>query len=231
MTARLGSLPARRLSPWLLVASVQFFVCEFLVAGTWRGRYSYRENYVSDLMVPFCGPDGSDPCSRTAVVFRASVVLVGLAFLVAAWAWRGIGAIGSAGAAYLSVAGLGAVVTGVARPDTSWIVHSVGATLFFLFGSLACVTIALSARDVVSGALSSAVPSISGWIGATLVCGVVGAASYFCYSYGWDGGLGIGGMERLGGYATVLGFVGCMQIVRCIGAIVPGVASVGGRDG
>ncbi len=70
---------SKRTPLYLTVAVLQLFVVEFLVAGTWRGHYSYSANFISDLGVPFCGTDGNAPCSKTSLLMDASFVVTGLA--------------------------------------------------------------------------------------------------------------------------------------------------------
>ncbi|MDV7083433.1 DUF998 domain-containing protein [Rhodococcus sp. IEGM 248] len=195
---------SKRTPLYLTVAVLQLFVVEFLVAGTWRGHYSYSANFISDLGVPFCGTDGNAPCSKTSLLMDASFVVTGLAYMVAAVLWHRIERVlPPAPVVFLVVAGIGGVVVGLAPSNTHWELHSLGATLFLIFGSLFTLTTALTVRPRISGPATY----------LALALGVLGLVGYFCFTYSWDLGLGVGGIERVAAYSAILGFVVCVHLV------------------
>lgn len=209
MTARVVEAP-RRTPLYLTLVSLQFFVSEFLVAGTWRGHYSYSSNFISDLGVPFCGVDGTAPCSRTSLLINASFVVIGLSYLIAAVLWFKIERVlPLVPTVFLVVSGIGGVVVGFAPSNTLWELHSLGATLFFIFGSLFAVTVSLTVWSLVAGAVKY----------CALILGVLGLVGYFCYTYSWNLGLGVGGIERVAAYSTILGFVACVWLTAQVKSV------------
>lgn len=202
------------------------FVVEFLVAGTWRGHYSYSANFISDLGVPFCGTDGNAPCSKTSLLMDASFVVTGLAYMVAAVLWHRIERVlPPAPVVFLVVAGIGGVVVGLAPSNTHWELHSLGATLFLIFGSLFTLTTALTVGPRISGPATYLALALGG------VLGLVGG--YFCFTYSWDLGLGVGGIERVAAYSAILGgFVVCVHLVTQLQSVRhSAVARVGDSAG
>lgn len=189
---------------YLTLAAFQFFVCEFLVAGSWRGNYSYSTNYISDLGVPYCGMLGTVQCSTSAVAMNASFVVLGLAIVVGA-AWAYANKLGPVIAwVFLVISGTGMVVAGVARSNTLWEAHSLGASLYLVFGGVSALTIGVSVWPVTTSRVKH----------LAVVLGVVGIASYFCYLYSWNLGLGTGGIERASAYSAILGFVGSVYLLN-----------------
>ncbi len=193
-----------RIPLYLALAAFQFFVCEFLVAGSWRGSYSYSTNFISDLGVPYCGARGSIPCSQSAVVMNASFVVLGIAIVVGA-VWAYANDVGPVIAwLFLVLSGLGIVVAGIARSNTLWELHSLGASLFLIFGGVSAMTIGISVWPATTSRLKYvAVP-----------LGVVALVAYFCYTYTWNLGLGTGGIERASAYSAILGFVGSVYLLN-----------------
>jgi len=186
----------------LVLGALQFFVCEFLVAGSWRGDYSYSQNFISDLGVPYCG-NADRPCSTSSVLLTISLVVLGVA-LVAAAVWVRLAApTPPVGSMFLAVAGVGSGIAGVAHSNTNWPLHSLGATLFMIFGSCAVLTVGLSGcvlrRNVVSM--------------LTAPLGLLGLIGYFCYVNNWQLGLGPGGIERVSAYSVIIGFVCAVAMV------------------
>ncbi len=195
---------AERIPLYLSLAAFQFFVCEFLVAGSWRGTYSYSDNFISDLGVPYCGAQGTIPCSQSAVVMNASFVVLGMAIVVGA-AWAYANKLGPAIAwLFLVVAGIGMVVAGIARSNTLWEAHSLGASLFFIFGGVSALTIGVSVWPETTSRARYAV----------IAFGVAALVAYFCYTYKWNLGLGTGGIERASAYSAILGYVSSVYLLN-----------------
>ena len=219
---------AERLPQILIWAVLQFLVCEFLVTGSWRGDYSYGRNMISDLGVPYCGPQGTEPCSTSWALMNGSMILVGLAFVVAAvWVRRTSQPL--AGAVFLAVSGIGAVLVGSVPSNSHWPVHSLGASLFLLFGGCFAITIGLSSigSRPTRGSFASLTYPVAPWLAALF--GFTAVAGYFCYTNNWDLGLGSGGMERVSAYSVLLGFVCIMwrekQIRRATRSVRTGPAA------
>lgn len=188
----------RRYAPWIWMgAAVQVLIVEFLVAGSWRGNYSYSYNFISDLGVPFCGPQGADPCSSTAVLLNGSFLVVAAAYISMAILWRHRLRPYPLASAFAVVAGAGIAIVGLVPSNSIWALHSLGATLFFVFGSL--FTLLCCTAGVRAGIRGAGI--------AGQVIAVVGLAGFFSYTYSWDLGLGTGGIERVAAYGALLGFV------------------------
>ncbi len=184
-----------RIGYWAGISVLQLILCEFVVSATWRGLYSYRTNFVSELGVPFCGPSGNWPCSNLYVLMNASIALFGVALAVAALAWLVTGVLDARSAVLLWIAGAGAVVAGVVDQASQYDLHSFGATVMFIVGSLGIIvagghrTLPRSTRVAVTtlGAIA---------LGATVL-----------YLGGHSFGLGIGTVERVVVYAVLVAVV------------------------
>lgn len=184
-----------RIGYWAGLSVVQLFVFEFVVAATWRGLYSYRTNFISELGVPFCGPTGNWPCSKLYVLADVSIALVGVALVVAAVAWMVTGVLDVRGGVLLAVAGLGAVVAGSINQGLNYSVHSFGATLMFVVGSLGLIV--AGGHRSLHGSVRITVTTL-GWIGL---------AASLCFIGGHNFGLGIGTIERVVVYAILVATV------------------------
>jgi hypothetical membrane protein len=187
----------------LAVSALQFFLCEFLVAGSWRGAYSYTQNFISDLGVPYCGPHGNTPCSTSSVLLTVSFIVVGGSLLVAALWIRAAASTPPVASVFMGIAGIGAVIVGVVHSNANWPLHSLGASLLLIFGSCAALTVGLSG-SLLRGNLVSLL---------TAPLGFLGLVGYFCYVNNWHLGLGPGGIERVSAYAVIAGFVAAVSLV------------------
>ncbi|MDI9927135.1 MULTISPECIES: DUF998 domain-containing protein [unclassified Rhodococcus (in: high G+C Gram-positive bacteria)] len=180
---------------WAGLSVVQFVLVEYIVSATWRGLYSYRNNYISELGVPFCGPTGNWPCSQLYVLLNASMVLFGVAIAAVGASWYIVRRIDGRAASFFLVAGAGATTAGVINQGVNYPIHSFGATAFFIFGNFGLV---------VAGGHRSLPRGIRIVVTAL---GAVGLAGYFAYMSGHEFGLGIGSMERIATYALLVGIV------------------------
>ncbi|MDV8023466.1 DUF998 domain-containing protein [Rhodococcus sp. IEGM 1330] len=180
---------------WAGLSVVQFVLVEYIVSATWRGLYSYRNNYISELGVPFCGPTGNWPCSQLYVLLNASMVLFGVAIAAVGGSWYIVRRIDGRAASFFIVAGAGAITAGVVNQGVNYPIHSFGATAFFVFGNFGLV---------IAGGHRSLRRSIRIVVTAL---GAVGLAGYFAYMSGHEFGLGIGSMERIATYALLVGIV------------------------
>jgi hypothetical membrane protein len=199
--------------PGILIAgALQFFMCEFLVAGSWRGYYSYSHNFISDLGVPYCGQHGDMPCSSSAVLMNISLFVFAAALLVGAWWIDRSAPLPRVGVLFLALAAAGAVLVGLIHANTNWALHSMGASMLLIFGGCAALTYGLS-----DGIRHRNVASV---VSAPL--GVLALAGYFCYDNSWQLGLGPGGIERVSAYSVILGFVFTVAMISSSRRTVPG---------
>lgn len=184
-----------RIGYWAAISMVQVFVVEFIVSATWRGLYSYRTNFISELGVPFCGPSGNWPCSKLYVIMNFSIALLGVAMVVAALAWMVTGVLDPRGGVLLTIAGGGAGVAGVFNQGLNYPIHSYGATLLFIIGSLALI-------------VAGGHPTLHRPIRITVTTlGTVALASALFYIGGHHFGLGIGTVERITVYSIIAGCI------------------------
>ncbi|MGA9871727.1 MAG: DUF998 domain-containing protein [Rhodococcus sp. (in: high G+C Gram-positive bacteria)] len=184
-----------RIGYWAGVSVVQLLVVEFVVAATWRGLYNYRNNFISELGVAFCGPSGNWPCSNLYVLMDASIAAFGIAIAVAALSWMVTGVLDVRGGVLLAVAGAGAVVAGVVNQGINYGIHSFGATLMFVVGSLGLI---------VAGGHRSLRRTIR-MVVTTL--GAVALVASLLFIGGHSFGIGIGAVERIVAYSILAGIV------------------------
>jgi hypothetical membrane protein len=177
--------------PLLLVGGVQFIIA-LIVAEAIYQSYSTSTNYISDL-----GVLGKP----SAVIFNPSIILLGAVSIIAAYFVKkhfGLGKIGY----FFVVAGAGTLTVGVFPENTFLVqgipvIHAVAALLAFFIGGIAAVSAYRYTKppfniiSVVLGAVS------------------LTASALFFVTYNMGSlGLGIGGMERMIAYPTLLWIVG-----------------------
>ncbi len=176
----------------MFVGSVQFAIM-LIVAEAIYANYSVSSNYISDLGV------WSKP---SAVVFNPSIILFGILTMLGAYCFyrsskmRGF-------CVMLGLAGLGGLGVGVFPEDTFLVsgfpvFHGIFALLSFLFGALAAIG---SSYRAVRGPFR--VLSILLGVGSLLAL----AFFFLTASVGYLG-LGVGGMERMVTYPTLLWTLG-----------------------
>lgn len=184
-----------RIGRWAGLFMVQFLVVEWVVSATWRGNYSYRFNYISELGVPFCGPDGYLPCSSMYVAANVSIVVLGVSLAVAAVSWFALGVLDIRSTAFFVVSGIGGVTAGSISEAVNYQIHSFGAALLFVSANVALVFAA-------GGRL---VPRPHRY--AVTALGALGLLAYFMYMGGHQFGMGIGALERIIAYSVIAGMV------------------------
>lgn len=184
-----------RLGYWAAVSMVQVLVVEFVVSATWRGLYSYRTNFISELGVAFCGPTGNWPCSKLYVLMNASITVLGVSMVLAAFAWMATGVLDPRGGVLLTIAGGGAGVAGVFNQGLNYPIHSFGATLLFVVGSLALVV--AGGHHTLRRPIRITVTTL----------GTVGMSAALFFIGGHHFGLGIGAIERISVYSIIIGCI------------------------
>lgn len=184
-----------RIGYWAGLSVVQFLAVEFIVSATWRGLYSYRTNFISELGVPFCGPTGSWPCSKLYVLADVSIAAFGIALVLAALAWLVTGVVDLRGGILLLVAGLGAVVGGVVNQGLNYEVHSFGATVFFVVASAGLIV--AGGHRTLRRKVRLTVTALGG----------LGLTASLCFISGHSFGLGVGAVERVVVYSILVGTI------------------------
>jgi hypothetical membrane protein len=196
-----AAAPKRRIRTggvvWAL--SVQFFVAQAVVQSAWTTPFSLAHNYISDLGNTTCGlyPRGAGRyvCSPWHAGMNASFVLQGLIMAAGMMLVRTAFPAGMArlaGSFLLVAAGLGNVAVGLFPEDVNIRGHELGAAVFFVFGNAAMIALGVALGR------SRRRPALAFY---SLVSGVVGESSTWLFIAGHDGGLGVGGMERVAAYA------------------------------
>jgi len=152
----------------LLLGSLQFLIC-MSVAETLYPNYSRAENYISDL-----GMGG------TALLFNVSIVLAGIAALIAAYfLFRASGKLLLP--ILLALCGIGAMGVGI-FPENAGSMHTTSAFVAFFFGALAALASAKSAPAPISYFFA--------------LLGIVSLAALALFLSHNTFSLGAGGMER-----------------------------------
>jgi hypothetical membrane protein len=163
---------SHRAASLVLLASVQYFVVEAVVAAAWHPPYSWGGDYVSDLGVADRSPLHG--------LMNASFIAQGLILITAALLLR------VAASVPLAVSGVGMVLVGLVPGSveaTYGSLHGLGAGLAIIGGNLASTLTGLRGRGPYA------------WF--SLVCGLVGLVSFVLFVTDVDFGLGKGAVERL----------------------------------
>jgi hypothetical membrane protein len=185
-----------------LVGTLQYIVCQFVVATAWPTPYSLHDNFISDLGNTVCGPfavphgASIQVCSPEHAVMNASFVAIGILTLVGAVLLRRFwpsGKLATTGTVLLVVAGLGKIVVGLVPENTDTGLHLLGA-FNIPIASVAIVLLSIAVRRTSPGlAAVGIVLAALGLVGTFLSgAGQFSSALYL--------GLGVGGSERLAGY-------------------------------
>ena len=173
---------ARNPGLYLLLGSLQFFLL-LLVAECLRPGYSVSLNYLSDLGV------GSEP-SRT--LFNATLIIFGLSGLAASYLFWSI-PVRNVMVLTLMISSIGVIGVGLFPEDTG-APHALFAFIGFFFGALT----AIMSFKIVKPPYS--------WFG--VIMGLISIASLLMLIGGADLGLGVGGIERMVLYPSLLWYVG-----------------------
>ena len=205
--ARLGAGAVVGAGFWTL--TVVYLVVQPVVATAWPTPYDLATNTISDLGVTGCG-DFRQPddrvvyaCSPRHALMNTVFVLVGILTAVGAVLTRAIWPrrrLTSVGVAFVVLAGVGAILLGLAPTNVNPAAHGAGALL------------------QVPGAVGPLLLGVAAWgvqrpvAAFSVLCGVVGSAACLLFFSQVYLGLGPGGMEHLAFdpltvWTTVLGVV------------------------
>ncbi|MBU7017759.1 MAG: DUF998 domain-containing protein [Theionarchaea archaeon] len=160
----------------IFVAGVEFLLF-LVIAESLYPDYSVSQNYISDLGV-----------GSTALIFNASVFLLGLLlvagtyFIHRAFNFKLLTVL-------LILAGSGAMGVGL-FPEDAGFIHGIAALITFLFGGLS----AIASSKLVKSPLSY----------FSVLLGVISLVALILFMTGTHLGLGLGGMERMVAYPTLL---------------------------
>ena len=187
-----------KIGPFLCVASIQYFLIQFLVAYRWSPPYNVSKDTISDLGITMCGRfDARHVCSPLHQVMNISLVLLGVTMVAACillqhrfstvrsrWRTTGFTLVGSGG--------IGAMMVGIFPEDSIPSLHGIGAALPFLLGNIGVVVLGFS------------LPVLRGFRLFTLISGIVALAAVAFYATGHYLGLGEGGIERVVAYPQTI---------------------------
>jgi hypothetical membrane protein len=189
-----------RLGAWLWVGCLQYFAAEALAAASYKGDYSFRRNFISDLGAASCG--GGAGCSPLHPLMNASFLLQGALILggaVLVWPLFPKG-LARLALGLVAASGLGVAVVGLAPEDAAPGWHYLGAAENLLLSNAGAALIgAALLRDKRA---PRAVGLLSLGFGLIGLVGLAGLAGRF------DLGLGAGGIERIAAYPFPLWLAG-----------------------
>ena len=193
----LGASFGASFGAWLWIGCLQYFLAEALCVAAWRGRYSLRENFISDLGAQRCGAAGeaASGCSTLPALMNASFLLQGALLIGGAWLLarrRPPGRLGAAGFALIGASGLGVALVGLAPEDVAPGWHYAGAAENFLFCNLGAaltgLAFMLQGPSSLRFGFYSLLAGAAGLTGLALIAGSV--------DFGW----GPGAIERIAAY-------------------------------
>jgi hypothetical membrane protein len=189
---------------WMLC--LQYFVAEAIAVSHWRGVYSFRDDYISDLGALGCS---AARCSPSHALMNGAFLLQG-ALIVGgvALSWRRFakGTLSGLAMLLIGASGIGVFLVGLAPEDALPPVHYFGAAANFLCCHLGMATMGVSF-------LRRGAP----WIGGiSLGVGLVGFAGMGLLGTGEYLGLGVGIVERIVAYPFPLWLaaMGALQLRR-----------------
>jgi hypothetical membrane protein len=182
--ARLGGLA------WL--GCSQFFVAEAIAASQYRGVYSYRSDFISDLGAVGC----AGPCSSLHALMNGSFLLQGVLIatgLVLIRPRLGAGGVNRFGALCLVVCAVGVFVVGASPEDVAPAWHYAGAAANLVGCNLAALAIGVG-RDATTSHIRR----------AGVLAGILGLMACLAFLTQIPERIGVGLVERLAAYPFVL---------------------------
>lgn len=184
------------------ISTFLFFVCEFLTAWSWRGNYSRRNQFVSELGVRVCD-------SRAGVcswywLMNISFVTTALGISVGTLLWWKSRVVSPTEGSFLLVSASGLILIAVSSLDRGSILHGIGANMYFVLANTAVIMIATSSRTLRR-------PSPAKWV--ALAAGVLGLSAYFIHTVGGLGMLGQGTIQRFTVYPSLIGLIALATVL------------------
>jgi hypothetical membrane protein len=178
----MGQLIGRVSGALMFAGSAQFLVC-MLIAECLYPHYSVSLDYISEL---------GALSAVTAPLFNASVIVLGLTAILAAYFLRrGKVITNKVFLGFLVLCGIGCIGVGAFPMDSPVpYAHLIAALLAFLFGALAAIASFKFQRAPASY--------------FSVILGIVSLLALVLFTARIDLGLGIGGIERMVSYPTLL---------------------------
>jgi hypothetical membrane protein len=180
-----------RLGALLWILCLQYFVAEAVAISGWRGPYSLRFDYISDLGAVGCSPARCSPLHAVmngAFLLQGVLIACGTALLWPLFARGGLAALAMG---LVGASGVGVFLVGLAPEDFWPSVHYFGAAENFL-----CCNLGMAAMggSWMRGGATRAFGAVS------LVLGLVGLTGIALLGAGQYLGLGVGSVERIVAY-------------------------------
>ncbi len=193
-------MTSRRRGGWLWVGCLQYFAAEAIAVAGFRGAYSFRRNFISDLGTVRCG-DGAG-CSPLHPLMNASFLVQGvLIFAGAVVVWplfpRGLARLALG---LIAASGLGVAVVGLAPEDAAPGWHYLGAAENLLLSNTGAALIGAALLR------EKQAPRAAGLL--SLGFGLIGLAGLAGLAARVDFGLGAGVIERIAAYPFPLWLAG-----------------------
>jgi hypothetical membrane protein len=192
-------MTSRRWGGALWIGCLQFFAAEAVAAAGFVGSYSYRRNYISDLGALSCGEN----CSPLHALMNASFVLQGVLIFVGAvvvWPLFPREALSRVALGLVAASAFGVALVGLAPEDFAPGWHYLGAAENLLFCNAGAVLVGVALLR--EGTAPRAVGLLS------FAFGLIGLGGLGGLAFGYDFGLGLGGVERLAAYPFPLWIAG-----------------------
>lgn len=185
------------------ISTSLFFVCEFLTIWSWRGNYSRRNQFVSELGVRVCD-------SRAGVcswywLMNISFVTTALGVTVGTLLWWKSRVVSPTEGSFLLASACGLILIAMSPLDRGSILHGIGANMYFVLANTAVIMIATSSRALRR-------PTPAKWV--ALAAGVLGLSAYFIHTVGSLGALGLGTIQRFTVYSSLIGLISLATVLR-----------------
>ncbi len=196
MLAASGWLVNPRVTGWVSLTTLLFFVAEWIVSATWRGNYSYSDDLLGPLGVAFCGPLGESPCSRLYPLMNVGLLVAGLGVTVVAASFLVQRVTDRGHAVLLMAAGLGLYASGVFTNavDYSW--NSTAIVTFMALGSVSVLFVAMG----------SATKMTVERRGVAVLAGTVSVVGFLAFA-GGQTVFGAGGAQRMAVYGILVAVI------------------------
>lgn len=184
------------IGPTAWIASLQYFVVQFLTARAWTTQFNFFVNPISDLGNTVCGQYFDRyVCSPLHVLMNLSFLLLGITMMIGSvliyqeFKETNYSAVGFG---FMALSAFGTMLIGLFPENTISAIHFAGALLPFLLGNLGMIIL-------------SQVLELPAWLrNFTLFLGLLGLAALPILAFHTRLDLSIGGIERIVAYPQTI---------------------------
>ncbi|MDG4668927.1 hypothetical protein [Mycobacterium sp. 236(2023)] len=191
-----GWLVNPRVTGWVSLMTLLYFVAEWIVSATWRGNYSYREDLLSPLGVAYCGPAGDWPCSELYPLMNVSLLVTGLAITIVAASFLVQQVTDPGHAVLLMGSGLGLYACGIFTNQVDYTLNTTALVTFMSLGSVSILFIAMG----------SATKMTVERRGVAVIAGAVSMVGFLAF-VGGQTVFGPGGAQRMAVYGILIAVI------------------------